>query len=339
MIEELQGRLYSTVVGSFPYRVNRALIDEADWREVEAIKAISLEALDFQLECGVDFPSDGQFFDMVESYVKPLRAEGFLKDDYSIGDAKPPKNHPALGLDVELERILKSRGGLGLRVPVTGPFTLGYRIKSGGRSVVESGDVDGLERVAEAVKTYCRSFNAGLKGSIISVDEPVLPFVLAQFKEDFIRETLDWIFESVDRNYSCMHVCGDVRPIKDLALSLDVDILDHEFEGTDNWGVYRGRELVSAEKLLSFGLVNTNTHKMLDAEGNVIVESVEHIGRRLRAAAERFGVENLLVSPDCGFGGMKSLKLEEDERWRIIREKLTNMISARNEYRDSRPSG
>jgi methionine synthase II (cobalamin-independent) len=50
----------------------------------------------------------------------------------------------------------------------------------------------------------------------------------------------------------------------------------------------------------------------------------------LEAASAVYGLENLLVSPDCGFAGWRSLRLPEDEKWRVIKEKLCNIVKARN---------
>ncbi|MEE9595112.1 MAG: hypothetical protein V3V92_06905, partial [Candidatus Hydrothermarchaeales archaeon] len=253
MIENLRGKLCSTVVGSFPYKVDRELMNQPEWREVEEIRSTSRRALKFQLECGIEFPSDGQYYDMVAMYIRPLIKSDFLNVDRSLGDEELPEIHPCTSLEVELEKEARLEGASGLRVPITGPFTLGYRVKGQEKSLVEEGDSKGIEKLAEAVEAYCKGFDHALKGSILSVDEPVLPFVLSTFGEDFVRETLNKIFESIKGNYTCMHVCGGVQDIKDLALSLQVDILDHEFQGTDNPGVYTKEELEDNGKLLSYG--------------------------------------------------------------------------------------
>ncbi|MFQ5901110.1 MAG: hypothetical protein ACE5IH_06100 [Thermodesulfobacteriota bacterium] len=332
MVEELRGRLYSTVVGSFPFKVDKALMGENDWSRVTEIRETSFRALGLQLGAGIEFPSDGQFFDMVDMYLQPLMEAGFLKKDRSFGEGELPKAHPATTLESLLEALAKKSEGLGLRVPITGPFTLGYRVKTGGKSLMEAGDSAGVLRLADAVKTYSMGFDRVLRGSILSIDEPVLPFVLPVFGENFVREVLNAIFERIKRNYSCMHVCGAVKSLKGLALSLDVEILDHEFQGTDNRDLYTKKELIEHEKLLSYGLINTNPKQVFPKEGAVLVESVAHIKDSLRAACKTYGVENLLVSPDCGFGGWRHLRIPEDEKWGYIKEKLSNMVRAREEY-------
>jgi 5-methyltetrahydropteroyltriglutamate--homocysteine methyltransferase len=335
MIEDLKGKLYSTVVGSFPHRMDRSLVKNSDWKSVDSIRETSMKALRFQLDCGIEFPSDGQFFDMVEMYIGPLKSSGFLKEDRSIGKEDPPKTHPSLELEKMLEKNARKSGALGLRVPITGPFTLAYRVKSGGKNLVEAGDVSGVERLGEAIAAYCKGFDGSLKNSILSVDEPVLPFVLATFGEDLIRKVLNNIFGSIKRNYTCMHVCGEIRSIKDLALSLDVNILDHEFQGINNSKVYGRVELERHSKLLSYGLLNTNPRQVFSKEGNVLLESLDGIKTILENACKSYGLENLLLSPDCGFGGWKHVKMPDDEKWRIIMGKLSNMVRARNDLLDN----
>jgi len=332
MTKDLKGKLFSTVVGSFPYKVSRELMGQPEWREVEEISRTSHKALKFQLDCGIDFPSDGQFYDMVAMYLKPLITTGFLNEDRTIGEGELPKEHPATSLEAELEEEARRRGASGLRVPITGPFSLGYRVKGKEKSLVEEGDSKGIEKLAEAVKAYCKGFDISMKGSILSVDEPVLPYVLPTFGEEFVKETMNGIFESIEENYTCMHVCGGVQDIKDLALSLKVDILDHEFQGTDNLGLYSKEELEDNDKLLSYGVINTNPRQIVGEGNEVQVESVEELQGIIRNACDIYGKDNLMLSPDCGFGGWKTVKLPDEDIWKYIGEKLTNMVKARDLY-------
>ncbi len=336
MLEELRGRLYSTVVGSFPYKVRRDRMSGPDWGAVEEIKNTSHNALAFQLECGIDFPSDGQFFDMIDMYLRPLVETGFLRSDLSLGEGELPGRHPITSLEAELEKTARKKGAIGLRVPITGPFTLAYRVKGAKKSLIEEANFEAVTRLAEAVASFCRGFDGALSGSILSIDEPVLPFVLPVFGAEFIRETLNGIFENIRRNHSCMHICGAIRDIGDLALSLKVEILDHEFQGTDNSGVYSREALENSKKILSYGLLNTNPKKLVVRNGRIVVDSQEELAKRLEKACELYGVKNLMASPDCGFGGWKALRVPEDEKWRSIGEMLSNMVRARNALMTSR---
>ncbi len=330
MLEELGGRLYSTVVGSFPYKVRRDRMSGPDWGAVEEIRSTSHKALAFQLECGIDFPSDGQFFDMIDMYLRPLVETGFLRSDLSLGEGELPGRHPITSLEAEFEKTARKKDAIGLRVPITGPFTLAYRVQGAKKSLIEEANSEGVARLAEAVAGFCRGFDGALSGSILSIDEPVLPFVLPVFGAEFIRETLNGIFENIRRNHSCMHVCGAIRDIRDLALSLEVEILDHEFQGTDNSGVYSKEALESSCKILSYGILNTNPRQLALRNGKIQVESQEELIKKLEEACAQYGLDNIMVSPDCGFGGWKSLRVPEDEKWRAIREKLSNMVKARN---------
>jgi 5-methyltetrahydropteroyltriglutamate--homocysteine methyltransferase len=332
MIEKLRGALYTTVVGSFPYRVDKTLTLEDDWSKTKEVSETSFQALEFQLDCGIEYPSDGQFFDMTTMYLEPLKASGFLKEDRSIGEESPPKTHPSLELEKMLERNARQGGALGIRVPITGPFTLAYRVKTDGKNLVDAGDLDGLRRLGTAVKNYCQGFDNSLKGSLLSVDEPVLPFVLPTFGEDFIREVLNDLFAAIKSNYTCMHVCGEIASIKDLALSLGVDILDHEFQGTKNNGVYSKADLEGNKKLLSYGLLNTNPRQVISEDGIVKVESVDELTSSLESACKSYGAENLILSPDCGFGGWKHTRLPDEQIWHCIEEKLSNMVKARDNF-------
>jgi hypothetical protein len=109
MLEELRGRLCTTVVGSFPYRVDRALLSSKDWSTTTDIRETAIRALRFQLGCGIEFPSDGQFFDMVKMYLDPLKAAGFLAHDGALTSVDPPERHPSIELESELEKMAKHR--------------------------------------------------------------------------------------------------------------------------------------------------------------------------------------------------------------------------------------
>jgi methionine synthase II (cobalamin-independent) len=332
MIDKLRGGLHTTVVGSFPYTVDKNLMKNQDWSTVQDIRETSLKALGLQIEAGIEFPSDGQFFDMMEMYLTPLKMTGFLRENRTFGDGPAPDKHPSTELAKELEKKARTDGALGLRVPITGPFTLAYRVKREGESLAETGDLEGVRLLAKAVTSYCKGFEKTLKGSILSVDEPVLPFVIQTFPEDFIKETLKDVFKVINNNYSCMHICGAVKSIKNLALSLDVDILDHEFQGTDNSRLYSKEELEANNKLLSFGLVNTNPKQVFPKSGNYHVETASELKETLNAASKVYGLKNLLISPDCGFGGWKYVKRPEDGMWKIIQYKLSRMVQARNDF-------
>lgn len=329
--EELKGGLCTTVVGSFPYSVDRGLMEKEDWSLVPQIRDTSTEALDFQVERGIDYPSDGQFFDMLDMYLVPLKVKGYLSEN-GFGEAHPPEDHPALKLEALLQKNALARGAAGLRMPISGPFSLAYRVKKGGTSLAESGDEEGLTMLARGVEAFVKSFDKALDGSILSVDEPVLPFIRASFDEGFIVDTLNRIFRQVRNNYTCMHVCGEISSIKDLSLSLEVGVLDHEFQGSDNQGVYDRSDLEDNHKMLSLGIVNTNPRQIFAGPQEPRAESVEEILAKIVEVADIYGFENLLLSPDCGFGGWKSSRISEEFKWRLISEKLSNMVAARNEF-------
>ncbi len=330
MSEDLRGRLYTTVVGSFPYRVDKKLMAQEDWYSDSEIRRTSYEALEFQLECGIDFPSDGQFDDMVEMYLAPLKRSGFITEDRFFGEGDLPLAHPVTILDSELEKAAREKGAQGIRVPITGPFTLACRVKNEKGNLAETADREGVVALGKAVESFVKGFERSLSGSILSVDEPVLPFVLSSFGDDFIIDVLNNVFRAIKKNHSCMHVCGGVVSIKDVSLSLQVDILDHEFQGTNNSGVYTQNELESNGKMLSYGVVNSNPRQVFKEDGRVQAESVSDITNFIKKGSEQYGLENLLISPDCGFGGWKSVRRPVDEKWRIIKDKLCNMVAARD---------
>jgi methionine synthase II (cobalamin-independent) len=99
-------------------------------------------------------------------------------------------------------------------------------------------------------------------------------------------------------------------------LGSEVDIVDHEFcDIPQNLQSYVKRELESEDKLLALGCVSTT---------NAVVEDVESIKLRIEQGLRLFG-NNILIKPDCGFGGLLGLPSAYSSSLR----KLKNMVQAK----------
>jgi methionine synthase II (cobalamin-independent) len=71
---------------------------------------------------------------------------------------------------------------------------------------------------------------------------------------------------------------------------------------------------------------------VISEDGIVKVESVDELTSFLESACKSYGVENLILSPDCGFGGWKHTRLPDEQIWHCIEEKLSNMVKARDNF-------
>lgn len=66
---------------------------------------------------------------------------------------------------------------------------------------------------------------------------------------------------------------------------------------------------VPKDKVAVLGLVTTKSAEL---------ESVDELNRRIDEAARYLPLEGLALSPQCGFGGLASLTMSEEEQWRKL---------------------
>jgi 5-methyltetrahydropteroyltriglutamate--homocysteine methyltransferase len=66
---------------------------------------------------------------------------------------------------------------------------------------------------------------------------------------------------------------------------------------------------VPNDKIVVLGLVSTKNSDM---------ETVDNLKRRIDQASKFLPVDQLALSPQCGFGGIDSKVLSEDEMWKKL---------------------
>lgn len=83
-------------------------------------------------------------------------------------------------------------------------------------------------------------------------------------------------------------------------------------------GSFEPLRLVPRDKIVVLGLVSTKSSDM---------ETVDDLKRRIDGAAKYLPLEQLALSPQCGFGGLDSKVLAEDEMW----QKLERVVETATE--------
>jgi 5-methyltetrahydropteroyltriglutamate--homocysteine methyltransferase len=119
--------------------------------------------------------------------------------------------------------------------------------------------------------------------------------------------------------YTCIHLCrgnnrsqwyaeGGYDPIAEkLFNQLNVDAFSLEFD-TPRSGTFEPLRFVPAGKTVVLGLVSTKVGE---------VESVDAIAARIDEAAKYVPLDQLAISPQCGFASMADGNLlSMDEQWR-----------------------
>ncbi len=308
----------TTTIGSFPLTPG-----------LENLK----RSLEVQVKAGIDYPALPQLEDFCAMFLDDIaergrgverRGEGYLL----IGPVEPPQE-PAIVRELTLaSAVLKGLGFEGgLKVQVTGPFTLSSIVKFLDKSAMAYPDI--VESFADALAYILSSIASFERVEVAFVDEPALYYALwygydEKFAVEVLNRTFKGLGQGVERG---LHICGDVRGLSRVTLRLEVDVLHHEFAGfPKNFEAYSATELARADKMLGIGAVTT---KPLDSR--IKIESVQEVVGLLKRALELYG-PRIVVAPDCGFRGLAEI-MRDDEATNVVFQKLKSMVEAVQEIK------
>lgn len=297
------------------------------------------EALTLQKRVGIDYPTYGQPQDMCSMFLGCLLGRGLEYDNgfQVVGDIEVPDVTPALEYLQVAKRYFHFKG---VKMPVTGPVTLAATVKVGKKAALEYTEI--VAKLAEVVShIVCRYDEGG--ASIICVDEPSLTYALyVGLEPEFLIEVINTSLEKIRQSVPSIHVCGQLNTvITDIVSSTKAVILDHEFASIPgNVPMYSRDSLESYEKMVGYGCVVSNMEPGLlveiqkDGDWQRVVEPVDVIKKRILEAVDQFGRDNIILDPDCGFGGLRRYvkgKLTKEVALNICYEKLKHMVEARKE--------
>jgi 5-methyltetrahydropteroyltriglutamate--homocysteine methyltransferase len=316
--------LLTTVVGSYPKPkwLNRAdelvedpdsKFDAADLAEAhdDACRLIT----DEHERAGLDTVVDGEMRrnEMVEFFAHripgyefngPVKVWGHNYFDKPSVVEEVAYDEPWLVDEFEFTSEVASRP---VKVPITGPYTLGFWAFNEAYGTTEELVYDLADLVNEEVEALVE---AGAK--YIQIDEPAL----ATTPEDhaIVHEALDRITAGIPEDVRIgLHVCyGDYSRIYPELNDFPIDEFDVELCNGDyeQVGVFTDPEF---EPDLALGVVDAHTAE---------VESVAEIKRNVLQGLKIVPPEKLTISPDCG------LKLLPRE---IAYGKTENMVTAARE--------
>ncbi|MFX1345462.1 MAG: hypothetical protein ACFFAI_10170 [Promethearchaeota archaeon] len=328
----------TTIVGSWPLSNNNENM---------------LKVFKDLIQIGVDYPCYPQLISMISQFLSPLSREiaqleeidnkFYLSDDFKI-----PKNLVALEYGNFIKDFFKKRPELskqirGTKACLTGPITLASeiilkdkvakdlkpRIFTEPRGIM----IDWIvEKLAEIMKQLAKAYN-DMGIDIISMDEPLLGILIGRkvlfHSEDFILEILNKSISEI-KSLSSIHVCGRISPkCRDILLQTDVNILDHEFRtNEENFNIFQREHFENTDRLLAIGTVKS---KFIPVDGWEIkdyVEGIDSIEAYIRKAINKYGKENLIFKPDCGFEALRGTFHDENVAYEIAKRKVKNMVQA-----------
>ena len=331
----------TTVVGSFPY---------------ENTPNNMKSAFQDQLKSQIEYPCYPQLVGMIEQFLDPLTQlnSGLRKTDklYSIDtDLSLPSQPVALEYGQFVLNYLKNHPEAakqmqGWKACLTGPFTLA------GGIIVPEKMVDGKQPIifqehraimSESVLNQIADFMASVAqayvdmgASIISMDEPSLGLIVGKRKilyhtDDVIIDILNRAIAPITR-YSSIHICGRISPrLRDILLSSNVNIMDHEFVGTNNDGLFTKQILEESNKTLAVGVIESNVAFNSNATLENCIESPEILAKRIQKAINLYGKENIILKPDCGFGGLLA-SFGQEMASEMVRRKLQLLSSEMKKF-------
>lgn len=299
---DLTKTLVTTVVGSYPVEPSKSSLQDSHIYKKDPFLESLEKAVESQLDCGVELISDGQTRgNMIEIFAKGLRgyrlkekveivSEIGYTGSITVDDAKKVK---ALVPD-----------DIGIKGILTGPFTLvkssqNQHYSSEKEAVLDTSEA--MHKEGERLAELC---------DVVQLDEPFFSNGFPEYGKEMVERVLD-----LDTT-TALHVCGDVGPIADRLVEINVDILDHEFASNEGLYDVYSDIYMDMDQRLAVGVVTTDSE----------VEKVEKIKKRIERAHEHFGPKTML-DPDCGLRN-----LDEDTAYK----KLENMVEARDVFLDER---
>jgi len=331
----------TTVVGSFPYENTKKNMEQAFWDQIHA---------------GIDYPCYPQLISMMDQFFDPAieAKSGIVKKGnkyYLEGDFQVPSEPIALDygqfvLDF-FDKYPEARSQIkGWKACLTGPFTLAGEIivppeKANGKRPIlyeEPRAIMNAEIVSQIATMMANTAKEYVKmgASIISMDEPSLGLIIGNRKSLF--HSKDTFVEILNKaiapitTHSSIHVCGRISPrLRDVLLQTNVNIVDHEFQKADNAGLYTRDHLESKKKVLAYGILESSVAFQKDGTLASYVESLSHLEELISQVVATYGKENVILKPDCGFGGLRAI-FGQNLASEIVRHKLSNLTQAMKKY-------
>jgi len=291
---DLDKVLITTVVGSFPSNPNKKSLANSYYKKKDPYLDSLREAVEAQIHAGIELVSDGQTRGgMIEIFAEGLR--GFrIKEKIEIVSEIEYIEPITLDYIKETKKIIPDF--VGVKGIITGPWTMVNSVDdqhydSKTKAVIDTAKA--LKKEAEVMTDFC---------DVIQIDEPYFSIDFPENGKEIIEEMMDV------ETTTALHVCGDIEPIVEELIEIDVDILDHEFAANPHlFNVFKD---FSLDQRMAVGVVSTDLH----------VEKIEEIKENINRAYETFGPKTM-IDPDCGLRNL-------DKQTAI--KKLENMVIARN---------
>ncbi len=229
-----------------------------------------------------------------------------------------------------------------MKIPLTGPLTLASVSNVGDKPVLNYPEL--IKDFSDVVAKIARDYDKNRAG-IITVDEPSLPYATyVGIENELIIDCLNNVIKEIKNAIPAIHVCGKLDSnTTEILLETDALLIDHEFASIpENLDAYSKSDLDKYDKIIGLGCVisNIDPEKLIEISKGYnwksVVETKEEISNFIKKSAKKFGIERLVLDPDCGFGGLKHYikgELTDEIVLKICHYKMKNMVDVAKDLR------
>jgi methionine synthase II (cobalamin-independent) len=297
---------------------------------------------------GFDVPKNiGVYYEQRQVNLNPLeRAEqNFDETGPAIVTRRPAVERLKLGRNIPLEefRFAQSVAKKPVKVTLIGPDRVAQRFKWEASMDVYKGLDDFVEHIvaiqrqmiSELVEAGCKYIQIDAPGYTAYVDRVSLDRMRSRGEdpERNLQRSIDAdnaVIDGFPNVTFGIHVCrGNARTIDPktgklvpqwhreghydaIAERLFASLKHHrlllEYD-SDRAGSFEPLRMIPKAKLVVLGLVTTKSSDL---------EPIDELKRRIDQASRYIPLEQLALSPQCGFGGIDSKMMSEDEMWRKL---------------------
>ncbi len=297
---------------------------------------------------GFDVPKNiGVYYEQRQVNLNPLeRAEqNFDETGPAIVTRRPAVERLKLVRNIPLEefRFAQSVAKKPVKVTLIGPDRVAQRFKWEASMDVYKGLDDFVEHIvaiqrqmiSELVEAGCKYIQIDAPGYTAYVDRVSLDRMRSRGEdpERNLQRSIDAdnaVIDGFPNVTFGIHVCrGNARTIDPktgklvpqwhreghydaIAERLFTSLKHHrlllEYD-SDRAGSFEPLRMVPQDKIVVLGLVTTKSSDL---------EPIDELKRRIDQASKYLPLEQLALSPQCGFGGIDSKMMSEDEMWRKL---------------------
>jgi len=238
------------------------------------------------------------------------------------------------GLAELMDRQLP-REAIAVKGQVTGPVSLGLQVfDEKGKSVIYDETYSEIVRknLNLMLRWQERALSRKCPRTIMFVDEPSLSLVgtpFAAISAEQVRNWIDEVFEGV-RGHRGLHCCGNTDWPTVLATKIDILSFDaYSYGHTISLYPHEVASFLDRGGTISWGIVPNSEEALAQETMGSLVEKLEVEMEKLVAKGipKRKLVENALVSPQCGLGGLSEETSEAAMRMLVA---VSNELRKRN---------